>query len=115
MTKQHATKNFINRNFTNVYSVSFCNLESLLKDTYDPAFYNAGYCGWNWDGYIVNHDTVIVTGYRNFTGQHIDHDTCGKYNAMAREIKQNFSYNWDETQEKLKALMNQMLAELKEA
>ena len=114
MTKSHATRNFINRNFANVYSVSYCNLAWLLDDAFEPNFYNAGECGWNWDAHIVAPGTVIVTGYRNFTGKHISRKICDKYNEMAREIKSNHVDTWPVINAKLHDLMQDFLKEAEE-
>ena len=109
--KTHVTKNFINKNYKNIYCTGSVDLQFLLK-AYDAIFYNAGSCGWNWDAYQVDSDTVIITGYRNFTGYIIPLETVLKYDKQARELFRN-SYDWNETKEQLHQLMQELLQELK--
>lgn len=114
MLKTHATKNAINKAFANIYSASYCDLYHLLKHI-DASYYNAGACGWNWDGYIVDHSTIIVTGYRNFTGQHIDYDICKDFNARAKAIRENYKLTYNQQIEQLHELMQELLQVVKEA
>lgn len=109
--KTHATKNFINKNYKNIFCVGYEDLHFLLK-AYDAIFYNAGSCGWNWDAYEVDYNTVIITGYRNFTGYTIPYETVIKYDQQARNLFRN-SCDWNETKKQLHKLMQELLQELK--
>ena len=109
--KIHATKNFINKHYKNIYCVGYEDLHFLLK-AYDAVFYNAGQCGWNWDAYEVDYNTVIITGYRNFTGYTIPYETALKYDQQARNLHCN-SCDWNATREQLHQLMQELLQELK--
>ena len=113
MTKQRATRKTINNRFSNVYATGYCGLQYLLR-AFQPSYYNAGTYGWNWDAHIVEYDTVIVTGYRNTTGQYIPYEISEKYNKLAEAVCKNGKFNWTETKAQLEALMTQMLDELKE-
>ena len=109
--KTHATKNFINKHYKNIYCAGYEDLHFLLK-AYDAVFYNAGQCGWNWNAYEVDYNTVIITGYRNFTGYTIPYETALKYDQQARNLHCN-SCDWNATREQLHQLMQELLQELK--
>lgn len=102
MIKTKTTKTAIRKNFANVYAVGYCDLFHLLNRQ-TAAYYNAGECGWNWDGYIVNHNTII-TGYRNFVGQYIDSQICDQFNARAKAIKER-AMTVDQQNELLRSLL----------
>ena len=102
--KIHATKNFINKHYKNIYCAGYEDLHFLLK-AYDAVFYNAGQCGWNWDAYEVDYNTVIITGYRNFTAYTIPYETALKYDQQALKLRNSKKH--------LHHLMEQLLQELK--
>ena len=51
--------------YRNVIKVGYCDLQNALIGI-EPNFYTAGVYGWNADVYVIDRDTVIVTGYRPF-------------------------------------------------
>lgn len=51
--------------YRNVIKVGYCDMQDALKWS-EPNFYTAGVNGWNSDVYVIDYDTVIVTGYRPF-------------------------------------------------
>lgn len=63
--KKKVAKKFIKENYKNVIKVGYCELWNLLNCE-DEKYYCAGTYGWNCDIYQLNHNTVIVTGYRSF-------------------------------------------------
>ena len=63
--KTQITKKAIMSAYRNVIKVGYCDLQNALKCR-DPNFYTAGIYGWNADVYVIDCDTVIVTGYRPF-------------------------------------------------
>lgn len=113
MTKIKATRKDMIKQFPNAYSVGYCDLQFLLN-AYKATYYNAGVFGWNWDGYMIDLDTVIVTGYRNTVGKPIPYEISEKYNNLAADVYKNSKFNWTETKAQLETLMAQMLEELKE-
>lgn len=65
MEKIRITEKEIKENYKNIYYCNYCNLQNLLT-YYQPDYYTKGVYGWNADIYILDFDTVIVTGYRPF-------------------------------------------------
>ena len=63
--KTQITKRVIMNAYRNVIKVGYCDLQKALKWR-EPNFYTAGVYGWNADVYVIDCDTVIVTGYRPF-------------------------------------------------
>ena len=63
--KVRVTRKELLSNYTNVISVGYCDLQWLLKNR-EAKFYTTGVYGWNADVYEIDHDTVVVTGYRPF-------------------------------------------------
>ena len=63
--KTKTTKKAIMSAFENVIRVGYCDLQKALKWR-EPNFYTSGVYGWNADVYVIDCDTVIVTGYRPF-------------------------------------------------
>ena len=63
--KTQITKKAIMSAYRNVIKVGYCGLQKALKWR-EPNFYTAGVHGWNADVYVIDCDTVIVTGYRPF-------------------------------------------------
>jgi hypothetical protein len=108
MIKTKTTKEAIRKNFANVYAVGYCELFHLLNRR-DPAFYNSGVCGWNWDAYIASHDAVIITGYSNFVGQYVDDQICKSFNAKAKAVKENHKLTVDEQNELLRSLLDEFI------
>ena len=111
MAKTKATRKTINDQFSNVYATGYCGLQFLLR-AYEASYYNAGIMGWNWDAHVVDSNTVIVTGYRNLTGQFIPYEISEKYNKLAEVVCKNSKFNWSEAKAELEKLMAQMLQEL---
>ena len=63
--KTQITKKAIMSAYRNVIKVGYCHLQDALKWR-EPNFFTAGVYGWNADVYVIDGDTVIVTGYRPF-------------------------------------------------
>ena len=63
--KTQTTKKAIMSAFRNVIKVGYCDMQDALKWR-EPNFYTAGVYGWNADVYVIDCNTVIVTGYRPF-------------------------------------------------
>lgn len=111
MAKTKATRATINNQFSNVYATGYCGLQFLLR-AYEASYYNSGIMGWNWDAHVVDHNTVIITGYRNLTGQSIPYEISEKYNKLAEAVCKNSKLKWSETKVELEKLMTLMLQEL---
>lgn len=88
MIKLKVSKREIRNNFKNVLYCSYCELADLLSYK-DANYYNANSYGWRNDIYLINNNTVIVTGYEPFGNIEISRDIAKKYNNIAYRIKKN--------------------------
>ena len=81
--KVKVTRRDVLRKFTNIISVPYGELNGLLK--YEgPAFYLASKRGWDADGYIIDNDTCIVTGFRPFGNIFPAHALNDAFNCYAK-------------------------------
>lgn len=102
------TRKDINGMYRNVYKVGYCDLQTLLRNVREVG-YNSGVYGWNWTAYELDADTVIVTGYRNLTGDRIDGEIIREYESRAKQIEKDAS--WEDRSR----LIDELLDEFKEA
>ena len=77
--------------YRNVIKVGYCDLQDALKWR-EPNFYTAGVYGWNSDVYVIDHDTVIVTGYRPFGNMELPREVIDTLNKCAESITQYYNY-----------------------
>ena len=78
--------------YSNVIKVGYCDMQNALKWR-EPNFYTAGVYGWNADVYVIDHDTVIVTGYRPFGNMELPREVIDTLNKCARSIMHYFDYD----------------------
>ena len=83
--KRKTTKKELRGWFNTIICVGYCNLQSLLVDI-DPAYYLTRPEGWAADVYIVDCDTIIVTGYAPFGNVSPEYDLQRKYELWARRV-----------------------------
>lgn len=104
----------LKEHFKNVIEVGYCDLQYLLYYK-DPLYYNSGVYGWNFDCYIVNSTTCIITGYRNLNGTiRAKYETCQKYERQAKEIIYNNNYldDYEIKKEELDSLLDNLVNEI---
>lgn len=90
--KTKITKKAIMSAFENVIKVGYCDMQDALKCR-EPNFYTAGVYGWNADVYVIDYDTVIVTGYRPFGNVEITRDVIDTLNKCAKSITRYLNYD----------------------
>lgn len=78
--------------YENVIRVSYCDLQDALK-WHEPNFYTAGVYGWNADVYVIDYDTVIVTGYRPFGNIELPREVINTLNKCAESVTRNLTYD----------------------
>lgn len=78
--------------FDNVIKVGYCDMQDALKWR-EPNFYTAGVYGWNADVYVIDIDTVIVTGYRPFGNIELPREVIDKLNKCAESITRYLNYD----------------------
>ena len=90
--KTKTTKKAIMGAFDNVIKVGYCDMQDALKWR-EPNFYTAGVYGWNADVYVIDIDTVIVTGYRPFGNVEIPREVIDTLNKCAESITRYLNYD----------------------
>nr|DAJ00783.1 MAG TPA: hypothetical protein [Caudoviricetes sp.] len=90
--KTKITKKAIMSTYRNVIKVGYCDMQDALKWC-RPNFYTAGVYGWNADVYVIDYDTVIVTGYRPFGNVELPHEVIDMLNKCAKSITRYFNYD----------------------
>lgn len=78
--------------YENVIKVYYCDLQDALKWR-EPNFYTAGVYGWNSDVYVIDHGTVIVTGYRPFGNIELPREVINTLNKCAVSITHYLDYD----------------------
>lgn len=90
--KTKTTKKAIMNAYKNVIKVRYCDLQDALKWC-EPNFYTAGVYGWNSDVYVIDYDTVIVTGYRPFGNAELSREAINTLNKCAESITHYLKYD----------------------
>lgn len=90
--KTKTTKKAIMNAYENVIKVGYCDLQDALKWR-EPNFYTAGVYGWNADVYVIDYDTVIVTGYRPFGNIELPREVIDALNKCAASIMHCLEYD----------------------
>lgn len=112
MNKMKITNKQVKENYKNIISVGYCDLYYLLQGL-NARYYNAGVYGWNYDGFEINLNTLIITGYRPIKGNiKTDHKTIEKYENKAREIMKNYELDYRMQLIKVEKLREKFIKEL---
>ena len=90
--KTQTTKKAIMNAYRNVIKVGYCDMQSALTWR-EPNFYTVGVFGWNADVYVIDDDTVIVTGYRPFGNMKLSREVIDTLNKCAESITRYFDYD----------------------
>ena len=90
--KTQTTKKAIMSAYRNVIKVGYCDLQDALKWR-EPNFYTAGVYGWKADVYVIDCDTVIVTGYRPFGNMELQREVIDTLNKCAESITHYINYD----------------------
>ena len=114
--KTKVTRKEIKENYKNIINVSYCNLQYLLNvANASPAYYCARAEGWACDIYIINNNTVVVTGYAPFGNIKPSFDLCEKYEAKAQKLLYSNKYKkWDTVQKHGEKLLKDFMLQLVE-
>lgn len=90
--KTKITKKSIMSAYRNVIKVGYCDMQDALKWR-EPNFYTVGVYGWNADVYVIDYDTVIVTGYRPFGNVELPREVIDTLNKCAESITHYLEYD----------------------
>ena len=92
--------------------VGYCDLHDLLSFR-NASAYTCGVYGWNADVYTFG-GVAIVTGYRPF-GRRADFETVTAYEKLAKAIRNNYRYTWEEQRDLLDILIEEFLQDVEAA
>ncbi len=100
------TRNEIRKEFNKIIEVGYCDLYYTLRE-YKKIGYNSGVYGWNYDVYMIDYNTCVLTGYRGYCGNiKPDYKTIDKYNKLEKKYVENGK------RKDLKKLMTRFLKEI---
>ncbi len=109
--KRKTTKKELRAWFKTIISVGYCNLQTLFADI-DPAYFLTRTEGWAADVYILDINTVVVTGYAPFGNISPEYDLQRKYELWAqRVIGDGLHIDMGNKLEKLAALRDDFVRE----
>ena len=93
MTYKITRKAIVNGS-SNIVSVGYCDLSTLLR-YHSPIAYTCGVYGWNFDVYEI-HGLTICTGYRGMPGRAANN--VHKYEQAARDALERLDWREEETE-----------------
>lgn len=109
--KTKVTAKFVRESFPRIISVGYCGLSNLLS-CMEPKWYTCGLYGWNADVYLIDLDTVIVTGYRPF-GNFNGNPLSSKYEKLAEKTNAECRFgDYDKRREALRNLITAYVREV---
>lgn len=79
-----ATKKQIIKHFRYVICVPYCAVQFLFPE-WKRDYHTSGIYGWNADCFIVDNETIVVTGYRPFGNISAGLSLCEKYDKLAEK------------------------------
>ena len=110
--KLRATKKEMREGYYYIFSVGYCNMQSLLRER-QPFAYSSGAYGWACDYYDID-GVLISTGYAPLSNKNMieDYDLMREYENKALKIDE-LCLQGEERKEKKAALLKEMLNSLK--
>lgn len=108
--KIRTTRKEIKEGFRKIYRCGYCDLQPLFASG-DATFYNSGVYGWNYDGVMIDVDTIILTGYRGMFGDRLP-DKCYNIIRKANKIQNDYNIDWQEKTKKIKCYKRQFIKAL---
>ena len=97
--KIKTTRKAIVNSSSNIVSVGYCDLSTLLR-YHSPIAYTCGVYGWNFDVYEVN-GLTICTGYRGMPGRRAN-NVCEYEQAAKSDLK---LLDWREAEAEIERLL----------
>ena len=117
MAKRRMTRKSLN---LPTFSAGYAELQNTLA-LENAVGFNAGIYGWNWDAYRLwpgksgkaDFGVYIITGYRNLPGRPIPYDMIKRYEAEAKELRENvIKTGWSTYVESMGKLVARLVDEL---
>lgn len=103
--KFKTTRKAVVNGSSNIVSVGYCDLQTLLR-YHSPIAYTCGVYGWNFDVYEI-HGLTICTGYRGMPGRTASN--IRKYEQAARDALERL--DWREAEAEIERLLSEFCAQ----
>lgn len=103
--KYKTTRKAVVSGSSNIVSVGYCDLSTLLR-YHSPIAYTCGVYGWNFDVYDIN-GLTICTGYRGMPGRRANN--VHKYEQAARDAVEHL--DWREAEQEIERLLAEFCAQ----
>lgn len=107
--KHKTIQRAIKQSYKNVIAINYCKAQFLLQYM-SPEAYTTRKEGWASDIYVINHDTVISTGYKPFGNIKPSFDLLNCYEDKARKI--DLSLPFEDRVKATTQLLNEFIDEI---
>ena len=111
MTRTKTTKKYLRGNYKNIIKCGYCTVQHLLNLAHSD-YYLTRVEGLAADVYILNSDTILVTGYAPFGNIEPSYRTFKKYEDEARKIVCNSWGSYQNMMDKINSLLDQFIEEV---
>jgi len=111
--KFKTTKKSIKENYNKILSVSYCNMQNLLKYE-NPIAYSTRSEGWSCDYYYIG-GVLISEGYSPIDNKNMkkyNYDTLMEYEDKARSIIYDYSLGYEEQKKQVQNLLVEFVRSL---
>jgi hypothetical protein len=110
--KFKVSKKEMNRNYSRIISIGYCNAYWLLKYK-EPIAYSTRAEGWSCDYYDVD-GVLISTGYAPLSSKntHSNYDIVQRYNKQAEKIACDYALSYEDRANRVNALLKEYIKEV---
>ena len=107
MAKNFITIKELKKRYQNIITIPYINLLDYLTASY----YHAGKLGWNFDAYVIDNETVVISGDRPFKTTKITYEKAEALNDEFMNYKKNV-LNYMDRKNKANELINSLVSEV---
>jgi len=114
MSKFKTTKKLMNERYDKILSVSYCNMQNLLRYE-EPIAYSIRSEGWSCDYYYIN-EVLISTGYAPMNSKNVksyNYDMLHEYDEKARNVIYDYNLNYEDQKRQVEKLLNEFIENIK--
>ena len=108
MAKNFITIKELKKRYQNIIKMPYINLLDYLTASY----YHAGKLGWNFDVYIIDNETVVISGDRPFKTTKIAYEKAEALNGEFTNYKKNV-IDYMDRKNKANELINRLVADIR--
>lgn len=107
--KCKVTKKQVQKNYSKIIGIGYCDAQYLLEYVNRPFAYSAGVYGWQCDYYEFD-NICISTCYSYIRGLEYDYSILRNYEKKAQKIACDFDLDYPKKVKKLNALLKKFIA-----